>query len=75
LSAEFERGLMRERTMAGLVAGRLRGRVGGRPPALAGHRLDYARELAAAGASATEIADVLRVGRSTVYRAIRTGPS
>jgi len=35
----------------------------------------YARELAAAGASATEIADVLRVGRSTVYRAIRTGPS
>ena len=73
--AEFERGLMRERTMAGLVAARLRGRVGGRPPALAGHRLDYARELAAAGASATEIADVLRVGRSTVYRAIRTGPS
>ena len=72
--AEFERGLMHERTMAGLAAARLRGRVGGRPPALAGPRLDHARELAAAGMSATEIADVLLVGRSTVYRALRTRP-
>ena len=72
--AEFERGLMHERTMAGLAAARLCGRVGGRPPALAGPRLDHARELAAAGMSATEIADVLLVGRSTVYRALRTRP-
>ncbi|NKU66764.1 recombinase family protein [Rhodococcus hoagii] len=30
--AEFERNLIRERTSAGLVAARARGRVGGRPP-------------------------------------------
>ncbi len=72
--AEFERGLMHERTMAGLAAARSRGRVGGRPPALAGPRLDHARELAAAGMPATEIARVLLVGRSTVYRALRTEP-
>src|SRR5664280_2379752 len=30
--AEFERDLIRERTMAGLAAARARGRVGGRPP-------------------------------------------
>jgi DNA invertase Pin-like site-specific DNA recombinase len=56
------------------AAARLRGLVGGRPPALVGPRLDHARELAAAGMSATEIADVLLVGRSTVYRALRTQP-
>jgi DNA invertase Pin-like site-specific DNA recombinase len=33
--AEFERGVIRERTTAGLRAARERGRVGGRPPALA----------------------------------------
>jgi DNA invertase Pin-like site-specific DNA recombinase len=33
--AEFERDLIRERTQAGLVAARARGRFGGRPPGLA----------------------------------------
>ena len=32
--AEFERGVIRERTLAGLQAARARGRKGGRPPAL-----------------------------------------
>jgi DNA invertase Pin-like site-specific DNA recombinase len=32
--AEFERELVRERTLAGLAAARARGRVGGRPPIL-----------------------------------------
>jgi DNA invertase Pin-like site-specific DNA recombinase len=32
--AEFERGIIRERTKAGLAAARARGNVGGRPPAL-----------------------------------------
>jgi DNA invertase Pin-like site-specific DNA recombinase len=32
--AEFERNIIRERTMAGLAAGRSRGRVGGRPKGL-----------------------------------------
>ena len=32
--AEFERNLIRERTVAGLTAARARGRKGGRPPKL-----------------------------------------
>ena len=42
--AEFERGVIRERTLAGLQAARARGRLGGRPPAL------RAKDLAAAKA-------------------------
>ena len=42
--AEFERAVIRERTLAGLAAARARGRKGGRPPALA------AKDLAAAKA-------------------------
>ena len=42
--AEFERGIIRERTLAGLQAARARGRTGGRPPAL------KAKDLAAAKA-------------------------
>src|SRR4249919_2585508 len=42
--AEFERGIIRERTLAGLQAAQARGRLGGRPPALA------AKDLAAAKA-------------------------
>ena len=58
--------------MAGLAAARARGRVGGRPPALTRRRLAFARELAAAGVPVAEIADTLLVGRSTVYRALKT---
>ena len=73
--AEFERGINHERTIAGLAAARTRGRVGGRPRALSGRRLAHARELAAAGVSAAEIADTLLVGRSTVYRALKGEPT
>jgi len=58
--------------MTGLAAARARGRIGGRPPALTGRRLAHARELAATGVSVAEIADTLLVGRSTVYRALKT---
>jgi DNA invertase Pin-like site-specific DNA recombinase len=67
--AEFERQVIRERTLAGLAAARARGRKGGRPPALA------ARDLAAAKAmlrdpeiSVSEIARRLGVAPSTLYR-------
>ena len=36
--AEFERSLIRERTVAGLAAARARGRVGGRPPVMTPRR-------------------------------------
>ncbi len=40
--AEFERDLIRDRTMAGLTAARARGRIGGRPPALTPDKLAVA---------------------------------
>ena len=67
--AEFERAVIRERTLAGLAAARARGRKGGRPPALA------AKDLAAAKAmlrdpeiTVGEIARRLNVAPSTLYR-------
>ena len=67
--AEFERGVIRERTMAGLQAARARGRKGGRPPALS------AKDLAAAKAmlrdpdiTVAETARRLGVVPSTLYR-------
>jgi DNA invertase Pin-like site-specific DNA recombinase len=38
--AQYERALTRERVMAGLAAAKLRGRRGGRPPAIASEQLD-----------------------------------
>jgi DNA invertase Pin-like site-specific DNA recombinase len=47
--AEFERDLIRERTAAGLAAARVRGRRGGRPWVLTGHKLQVALEMYASG--------------------------
>ena len=67
--AESERGVIRERTMAGLQAARARGRTDGRPPAL------KAKDLAAAKAllqdpeiTVAEVARRLSVAPSTLYR-------
>ncbi len=73
--AEFERAVMRERTVAGLAAARARGRVGGRRPALRGARLAHARQLRAGGTPVWEIAQLLGVGRSTVYRSLAEAPA
>jgi DNA invertase Pin-like site-specific DNA recombinase len=71
--AEFERDLIRDRTTAGLEAARARGRVGGRPPALTGERLDLARSMYESKQhTVAAIARVLGVGRATVYRALTT---
>ena len=45
--AEFERGLIRERTRAGFAAAKRAGRTGGRPPKLTEDDLDIARTLLA----------------------------
>ncbi len=75
--AEFERELIRERTQAGLVAARARGRMGGRPKVAA---LGDARKIAMAQAlyddknnSIGDICKALRISRSTLYRYIQTG--
>ena len=67
--AEFEREIIRERTMAGLESARARGRHGGRPRALDENRAKLARRLKAEGEhSVEEICSMLGVGRSTLYR-------
>ena len=43
--AEFERDLIRERTLAGLAAAKVRGRVGGRPRKAADGKVALARHL------------------------------
>ncbi len=63
---EFERGLVIERTKAGVAAARRRGIRLGRPPAkLDG---DHLRALRGEGKSVREIAQLLQVGTSTVAR-------
>jgi DNA invertase Pin-like site-specific DNA recombinase len=67
--AEFERALIRERTMAGLTAARARGRVGGRPPVMTPEKIKVARQLyKAKELTVEEIAKTIGVSRKTVYR-------
>lgn len=68
--AEFERGLLAERTQAGLRAARTRGRVGGRPKALTPQAHKAVLDLRDQGLKVTAIAEALRVSRATVYRAL-----
>ncbi len=69
--AEFERGLLSERTSAGLQAARAQGRVGGRPKALTPHAQKAVIDLRDQGKTVAEIAATLRVSRATVYRALQ----
>jgi len=67
--AEFERDLIRERTMAGLASARARGRVGGRRHGLTKAQVRTAQ--AAIGKPETvvsELAAELGVSKSTLYR-------
>jgi DNA invertase Pin-like site-specific DNA recombinase len=67
--AEFERSLIRERTVAGLAAARARGRVGGRPPKMTPDKVRVARQLYDARELTVEqIAETIGVSRKTVYR-------
>jgi len=67
--AEFERSLIRERTVAGLKAARARGRVGGRPPVMTPEKVKVARHLYDdQELTVEEIARTIGVSRKTVYR-------
>jgi DNA invertase Pin-like site-specific DNA recombinase len=67
--AEFERNLIRERTLAGLKAARARGRNGGRPRKLKTKDIQLIRALMHAGKlPVQDIADRFGVSRSTLYR-------
>jgi DNA invertase Pin-like site-specific DNA recombinase len=67
--AEVERDLIRERTSAGLAAARSRGRHGGRPSVLTGHKLQVAQEMYHSGQyTVATIAKTLGVSRASIYR-------
>lgn len=66
--AEFERDLIRERTIAGLAAARARGRNGGRPRLMTRAKLRTARAMMAdRGNVAADIAEQLGISLSTLY--------
>jgi DNA invertase Pin-like site-specific DNA recombinase len=72
--AEFERDIIRERTQAGLLAARARGRKGGRPKALSGKKVALLKELYEnKNFSINEICETLNISRTTLYRYIPAG--
>ncbi|NYG07797.1 DNA invertase Pin-like site-specific DNA recombinase [Phycicoccus badiiscoriae] len=69
--AEFERDLIRERTIAGLAAARARGRTGGRPTVWTTEKLKVARDMYDSRQhDVAAIARVIGVSRASVYRAL-----
>lgn len=66
--AELERGMIRERTLAGLTAARERGRVGGRPTVWTPERAKAAEAMLRGGADAKAISAALGVSTSSTYR-------
>jgi DNA invertase Pin-like site-specific DNA recombinase len=70
--AEFERDIIRERTVAGLAAARARGRIGGRPRLMDEQKVKLARTLIEDDSrSVTEICEILGVSKSTFYRCVK----
>lgn len=72
--AEFERDLIRERTNAGLVAARARGRKGGRPPGGSTKKQEAALTLRQdPKRSVQEICEILHISQATFYRYVSVG--
>ena len=67
--AEFERDIIRERTLAGLAAARARGRKGGRPRKLSKKQIEMAKNLMKdVSIPIGEICQTLGVSKATLYR-------
>jgi len=69
--AEFERSLIVERTQAGIRAAKRRGVHLGRPPILELAQVNHARAMIENGESPRDVARTMRVGKSTLYRALK----
>jgi DNA invertase Pin-like site-specific DNA recombinase len=71
--AEFERNLIKERTLAGLSAARARGRLGGRPRLNPkSGKVALARKLYADKSnSIADICNTLHISRATLYRYVK----
>ncbi len=74
--AEFERGIIRERTNAGLQAARANGKIGGRPTVLKAVDLEAAKTLLKNQKfTVAEVAKRLGIGLATLYRHLPGGRS
>lgn len=71
--AEFERNLIRERTLAGLEAARARGRLGGRPSLSASlTKVAMAKKLYGDKTNTiNDICNILKISRATLYRYVQ----
>lgn len=72
--SEFEREIIRERTLAGLAAARARGRTGGRKPGLSEDAQRKARIAASyydEGMPVNQIAQNLNISKATLYKYLR----
>ena len=73
--AQFEREIIRDRTVAGLAAARARGRNGGRPSKLTADQVRAARRLYDEREHTVEqIGSMFGVSRTSIYRALRDKP-
>lgn len=70
--AQFERELIRERTIAGLAAARERGSRPGRPSHVTPEKVRAARALLDQGATVTDAAKAVGLTRPTLYRHLAT---
>ena len=66
--AEFERDLIRERTMHGLKAAKAKGRIGGRPRQMTEDKIDAVRTLLENGTPVKDAAVAVGVSVPTLYR-------
>lgn len=69
--AEMERGLIKERTRAGLAAAKARGRVGGRRRTVTAEQEAQAIALLRAGTDVPAVADAIGVSKSLIYQRAR----
>jgi len=68
--AQYERSLTQERVMAGLAAARRRGRIGGRPPAITGEKLEAITHALRGGMSKAAICRNFGVKRTTLIETL-----
>jgi DNA invertase Pin-like site-specific DNA recombinase len=66
--ADFERSLIRERTMAGLAAAKRQGRLGGRPRKMTPETVADARRAISGGMPLAKAAKLFGVGKTTLYQ-------
>ena len=70
--AEFERDIIKERTMAGLKVARARGRLGGRPKKMDDKMVKMAKALMEDNSvSVSEACEKLGIGKTTLYKCLK----